>query len=80
MYLVIVLLFLEFLPGKFDLIGIDFGLVQFLLNSQNFLFKFLVLNENVRQVKDILICVFLQFLNLVPFLLKRVKSLGKSSL
>lgn len=38
MYLVIVLLFLEFLPGKFDLIGIDFGLIQFLLNSQNFLF------------------------------------------
>ncbi len=80
MNLMIVLLFLKPFPSKFYLIGIELGLVQFLLFSEYFLFQFLILDKNIWQIKNVLICILLKLLHFIPFFLESIESLGEFSL
>ncbi len=48
MDLVIVFLLFQLLPSQLDLVGVDLGLIQFLLNPLDLFLQLLVLNKNVR--------------------------------
>jgi hypothetical protein len=76
----VVLLFLKPFPGKLYLICIELSLIQFLLFSEYFLFQFLILNKNIWQIKNVLVCILLKLLNFIPFLLESIESLSEFSL